>query len=99
MTSEAGSVQGLMLIISDADLEETQRNKIIADQRATKVLGGEAHRALVDALPGLVARRIRAIVPDDFRVTEIELSMTIQGTICGSGISGDVKVKLAPPAK
>jgi hypothetical protein len=92
-------IEELPLVLSDADLEGVQRAQIIAAQRGERVLGGgsgDAERALFDALPGVIARRIQAITPKDFGIKSLTLTMKLGGAVCGIGVSGDVTVTLAP---
>jgi len=89
----------LQLVITDGDLPAGKAQQIRAQAGGTQLLGGESERALFDALPSAIARRVQNIVPKDFVISELELKMTLNGTVCGVGISGDVVVKLAPAPK
>lgn len=93
----------LKIFINDDDLSSESKAALrAAESRAhssqNRLLGEQdgVERILQDLLPSLIAKRIRAITPPEFVVSEIELCVTIEGKIWGCGISGDMKVKLAP---
>jgi len=85
------------LILSDADIDNSVVAQVSASRAGKTVLGGtEELKAVFDAIPSAIARRVLAIVPDGFRVNEIELKLNLGGKICGLGVEGEVTVKLAP---
>ena len=81
------------LIIHESDFPPD----VLARAKGVKVLGEPTigSQALFDALPAVIAKRLRAITPPDFEVAEIELSLRVEGTVLGTGISSDVVVRLA----
>lgn len=81
------------LVITDKDFPPD----VIARAQNVKILGEPAQgiRAIYDALPGVIAKRLRAITPLDFEISEIELSVKVEGTILGTGVSSDVIVRLS----
>ena len=86
----------LPLKIDDTDCDPSLVAQIKATERGARILGPEHERALFDALPSVIAKRVRAITPAGFVIAELELELSLDGKICGTGISGNVKVKLAP---
>ena len=89
---------GLQLIIGEQDLDPTVRARVKAALAGQSVLGGEedAVRILFDSLPIVLAKRLKAITPADFRVAEIELEISLGGKLFGAELSGHVVVRLAP---
>lgn len=86
----------LQLRIDESDLRGIAE-QVKARQAGHKLLGDDdSAKALFDALPGAVAKRVQAITPRGFVVTELSLKLVLNGTVCGVGLSGDVVVKLAP---
>ena len=90
------SMKRLSLRVEDADCDPALVAQIKATERGARILGPEHERALFDALPSVIAKRVRAITPSGFVIAELELELSLEGKICGNGISGNVKVKLAP---
>jgi hypothetical protein len=86
----------LQLQLDDADCDPALVAQVRAAEGGARVLGPEHERALFDALPSVIAKRVRAITPNGFVISELELTLSIEGKICGSGVSGNVRVKLAP---
>jgi len=70
-----------------------------AGRTGTRTLtGGEKdpEEILMDAMPSAVAKKVRAIVPKGFELTELQLKLEVSGTIFGTGMKGEVMIKLAP---
>ena len=80
------------LIITENDFP----TDVLARARGVKILDEPARgfQAIYDALPGVIAKRLRSITPPDFEISEIELSLKVEGTILGTGVSSDVVVHL-----
>jgi hypothetical protein len=53
-------------------------------------------RAVQDALPSAIARRVSSIIPAGFVVKEIEFKVSVEGKPFGIGVGGDVTVKMGP---
>jgi hypothetical protein len=85
-------------MVSEQDLSVDLQGKLKSLKEGKQVLGDhdDVQRALFDALPSVIAERVKAITPRDFVVAELELKLSLGGTIFGVGLSGDVTVKLAP---
>ncbi len=91
------SVKPITLIVRETDIDSVTRAQLESLTRGVRVLANDDNvRALCDALPTAIARRVRAIVPQDFVLSEIEMTLSVEGKLWGTGLSGDVKVKLAP---
>ena len=86
------SEKPMPLIVTEMDFPPEVR----ARAQGVKVLGEQTvgTQALFDALPSVIAKRLRAIIPTDFEIAEIELSLRVEGTVFGTGLSSDVKVHL-----
>jgi hypothetical protein len=87
------------LFIDEEDLDPVVASKIRAMQRGERVLDDSKHqveRILFDSLPSAIAKRVKAITPSDFRLSEIQLKFSLTGKIFFGDIGGDVVIKLAP---
>ena len=87
------------LVISIDDMDAPTKRILKAAEMDTRVLGGpedDTTRALFDALPGAIGRRIRKITPKGFAVTEIQLTLQLSGKLAGLELGGDIGVKLQP---
>ena len=93
------------LIIDEGDFDVVARSSIEAAQRGTRVLGGPdaehreataSERVIFDALPSVISRRVQKVIPKGFRIAELEFCFKLEGKIWGSGVGGEVKVKLSP---
>lgn len=98
MENIGGGTKQLTLLLSDDDLDAGVRGHVMALKSGTRVLADneDPMRALFDALPTIIAKRLRAITPPGFAITELEICLSVEGKLCGTGIGGDVTVKLAP---
>lgn len=106
LSSSEGAMEGLMvkeesfdLVLSERDFEASDRKKIEALSKKSRILHGEEKpitEELMDALPKAIAKRIQGLVPKNFAVSEFQFKLHVSGTVFGAGISGDVIVKLAP---
>lgn len=87
----------ISLILSDKDIDAAVVAQVRAQRGGAIVLGGpEELRAVFDAIPSAIGRRVRAIMPEGFCVREIELKLNLGGKVLGIGIEGEVVVKFAP---
>ena len=87
----------LKLVLRETDVDARVGAQLAANSEGVRVLAtDDSIRTLFDALPTAIARRVQSITPEGFRIVEIELSLSVEGKLWGTGISGDVKVKLAP---
>ena len=96
MDNDIVARNSLALRIDDMDCDPALVAQIKATERGARILGPEHERALFDALPSVIAKRVRAITPAGFEIAELELELSLEGKVCGTGISGNVKVRLAP---
>jgi|GEM_PF-5801706 len=90
--------QPLRLIIDIEDLDGRSKGVLKSIQDGERVYGGseDAEKVLFDALPAVIAKKLRMIKPPDFVIKEIEIKFAVDIKIGGTGISGDVGVKFAP---
>ena len=94
----------VIIQLEDSDLTAPESDRIRAVAAGEQILaesvgfeGRDATRkAVMDLLPGVVARKLDAITPKDFRVTEMKLTISLGGKLHGIGVSGDVEVIFAP---
>ena len=95
-----GAVARVPLVLSESDLGPTAQGALQSHQEGSRVLGqGDARRVLFDALPAAIARRFEKILPDGFELREVEMNVSLEGTVFGFGVSGDVTVKFGPARK
>lgn len=85
------------LIITEKDLPADVRSVIAAEHDSTELLGGsDATQAIFDAMPGIIARRLKRLVPGDFKLAEIEMKLVLDVEIPGFKCGGDITIKLQP---
>jgi hypothetical protein len=91
----------ITITLTEADLDPNDRKKIEARANKSRVLEGEEREVeemLSEALPKAIARRVEAMRPKNFKVTELQFKLAVSGKLFGSGVSGEVIVKLGPAA-
>jgi len=59
-----------------------------------RITDAEKRREILDALPTVLANRIRNLLPKEFRVREIHLGIDLEGKPFGVGIGGSVEFVL-----
>jgi hypothetical protein len=90
------------IVLSENDVDAGIQKRVRAAVAGSRVLSGEeqdAKQILMDALPAIIAQKIRKIVPQDFQVSEVQLKLNVSGKLFGTGVSGDVILKLTPAKK
>jgi hypothetical protein len=77
--------------------EDRIKTEVMGQGKAT-MGGGTAseENAIFDMLPQVIASKIGRIIPEGFRIQEIELEVGIAGKPFGIGVDGSAKVKLGP---
>jgi len=92
----------LLLSITEGDLNIKERQELEVELRETRRLGGAeqeaTHRAILDLLPTVIAKRVEGIIPDEFELVELELKFSIEGKIFGAGVGGEAVAKLRKKA-
>jgi hypothetical protein len=90
----------MQITLGPSDFAEAVSDKQLQEQLSNQpiILGGEEERvrAVYDALPRALARRLRQILPEGFDITEIEMKVTFSGNPLGVGIAGDALVRFGP---
>lgn len=86
------------LVVTEQDLPGDVRNQLLANRDKTRLLGSrsETTQALFNSIPGIVARRLERIIPNDFRLEEIELKLLLDVDVPGFKCGGDITVRLRP---
>jgi hypothetical protein len=87
-----------IVYLDENDLEPSTRAKIQVLLEGREVLDkrDSAEKEIFDALPTVIAKRIKAIKPPNFKIKEIELKLQLSGKIYVAQIGGVVTVKLSP---
>lgn len=85
---------GLVLEITNDDIDPRTRGALESKARDLGHLGPD--KALMDALPRAISKRVLQICPPEFEMSELTLKMLVKGTPFGVGIEGELLVKLAP---
>lgn len=88
-----------VLIFRKEDLPEKAQGQLKVLEAGTRQLGGvdDALRTVLDHVPGMVSRRVAKLVPEGFKLSEIEMSFKLDLEVPGIvKCGGDVKIKLAP---
>jgi hypothetical protein len=85
----------------DRDIDPALLAKLKAQAKGTVILGedNEATRAVMDELPKVIARRVKAMIPKDFELRESSLKMQLAGQILGCGVKGEAVIKFGPKGK
>jgi hypothetical protein len=89
----------LQLRIDEEDFDAAVTKAVKAGRSGTRTLAGtdrDPEEILMDAMPSAVAKKVRAIVPKGFELTELQLKLEVSGTVFGTGMKGEVMIKLAP---
>ena len=89
------------ITITEEDFDPGDRKKLEARANKSRVLEGEEREVsemLSEALPKAIARRVDAMKPKNFKVTELQFKLAVSGKVFGSGVAGEVIVKLGPSA-
>lgn len=94
----------LQISLTEADFEGIQRRKLQALTVKSEVLDGDGtNRDLVEALrsalPTAIARKVDSLVPPNFSVSELQFKLNVSGQVFGTGVAGEVLVKLAPKSE
>lgn len=84
-----------VLEITNEDLDPAVIARLKA-QEETVVLSGDAVRALYDAMPRAVAKRIERIVPGNYDLAELTLTFAVKGNLLFGEVGGSVTAKLVP---
>jgi hypothetical protein len=87
------------LVITDQDFEnvfDTGEIKRLKSGSTEFILGPDRAASIIDALPRVIAERIRRIIPEDYTVLEIQIKVSLSGTPFGIGVGGDATVKFGP---
>lgn len=91
---------GVPLIITEQDLPPDARTSLRSAADGVAILGGDdTQQAIFDALPSVIAKRLKRIVPEGFALAEIEIQFSVAGQLFGSGVAGEVRAKYSPKAK
>ena len=99
VNAEVGSVssQELRIIVREPDIPKAISAQVTAVQKHRKVLGEDdksAQEWILEALPGVIARRIGPMLPADFELAEMQMKVTVEGKPFGIGVGGEVLVVL-----
>ena len=91
----------MKLVINESDFEPDTQATLRLDQGGQEVLADneDAERKIWDALPGVIAQRLKEIVPPEFTIREFQINMTVGAKLWGVGVDAEVCVTLAPPDK
>jgi hypothetical protein len=89
----------MQVVITEKDYEEAlgvPDAKLLAAKKKEEVLGPEPNLAIIDALPRVLAERVRKMIPVDYEIREITIKVIISGTPFGVGVGGDATIKFGP---
>jgi hypothetical protein len=89
----------MQLVITEQDyreaLDDTKIKRLTTIEKE-EILGPDHTVSVIDALPRVLADRVRKMIPDDYQVLEIQIKVALSGTPFGVGVSGDATVKYGP---
>ena len=88
----------ITIILTEEDLETSLRSQLEAKRAGHLILGDEleSKKALMNALPKVISKRLGKMIPDGFDIAEIEFSFSVDAKFWDMGIGGEVKVKFSP---
>jgi hypothetical protein len=85
-----------LLVVRKSDFSPGSINALNAIQNGSRLLGvDEPVQAIFDELPGVVARRLKKVVPDDFTLTSITFNLALSVDVPGFNVGGTVEVTLS----
>jgi hypothetical protein len=87
-----------VLIVRPGDLPPEVKGIADSLRANTRALGGndDQLQTLFDAIPAVIARRVRSITPKEFKLASVELELALDVAIPGIEVSGTVKISLEP---
>jgi hypothetical protein len=92
----------MQLVVTERDyeaaLDKASVRKLKGENRDT-ILGSKEAADVLDALPRVLADRVRRMLPDDYEMLEMQLKISISGAPFGVGVAGDAIVKFGPKPK
>ena len=89
----------MQLIITDEDFRRTlgtEGVERLTARRKEDILGPENTASVLDALPRVIAARVKRMIPEDYEMLEITLKVALSGTPFGVGVAGDATIKFGP---
>lgn len=93
------NIEQVSLIVEEQDFENSLIGEVNAKLQGKEILANDrenAKRVLFDAMPNIIASRVKSITPDDFHIQEIEIKMNLKGKVFGSELGGEIVVKFSP---
>ena len=89
---------GFPLVLSDRDIDSSDRAELEALARGEQVLGENPSldERLGKVLSHIALKRLRDAIPSDFRIAEVSMGFSLGGKLLGVGIDGEMQVKLEP---
>jgi hypothetical protein len=91
----------LKLEISEKDFEIAlghDETNLLKTDRVETTLGTVQTNAVIDALPKVIADRLKRMIPSDYEVHEVELTVSLSGTPFGIGFGGEATIRFGPKA-
>ena len=88
----------MQIIITEQDYRDALGSA--AAKRLTsekeEILGPDDKASVIDALPRVLADRLKKMIPVDYDLLEIQMKITLSGTPFGVGVGGDAIAKFGP---
>lgn len=91
----------MQLILTEQDYEQSLSKAAVRKLRGEKgeaILGPDEAGTVLQALPRVLADRIRRMIPENYEVREIQIKVAFSGAPFGVGVAGDAVVKFGPKA-
>lgn len=87
----------MSIVVREQDIPAAVTAQVAAVQQRRRVLGEDEKTAqewILEALPAVIAKRVRPMLPDDFELAEMQMKVSLQGKPFGVGVGGEVLVTL-----
>lgn len=86
----------MRLRITENDLPPNVSAMLSAHEAGDTVLDDEVVEAVLDALPAIIAVRVRRFVPPGFKLSGVDLAIELTGSLQVAELGGQVVVHLTP---
>jgi hypothetical protein len=87
----------ISIVVREQDIPSAVAAQVAAVQQRRRVLGEDEKTAqewILEALPAVIAKRVRPMLPEDFELSEMQMKVSLQGKPFGVGVGGEVLVTL-----
>ena len=84
-------------VLTEHDFESALGSVATAQlSECSEFLDSAEGNKIMDAIPRVIASRFRQMIPDEFRIISVELSIQLEGKVFGCGVSGEATLTFGP---